>query len=274
MFGSTVLEVAIGLVFVYSLLSLLCSTINEIIFAHFLALRGKTLESGIKNMLDDPQGNKLVNQLYEHPLIQGFSQPGKQKPRKPSYIPADVFVAALISIDSVKSFMDDPGVQNSPIPEALQLLIKKAGGNLIDMQKSLEQWYNQVMDRVSGWYKRKVVVIIFCIGLILTGALNIDTISFITNLSNDTAIRATIVSAAQGYTSTPQHTDLSLLEQNIEKFQPIMGWSLSTLPQNVWAWLVKIVGLLATALAISLGAPFWFDLLNRLVSLRTSGPPA
>jgi hypothetical protein len=36
---------------------------------------------------------------------------------------------------------------------------------------------------------------------------------------------------------------------------------------------VKILGLLVTVLAISLGAPFWFDLLNRLVNLRSTGKP-
>src|SRR5262249_4522387 len=36
-------------------------------------------------------------------------------------------------------------------------------------------------------------------------------------------------------------------------------------------WAIKLLGLLATALAVSLGAPFWFDLLNKLVSLRGAG---
>jgi hypothetical protein len=88
MFGSNVLEVAIGLVFVYLLLSLLCSTINEQVIARFFALRAKTLEEGITNMLATPQGKELVNQLYENPLIKGLSQNAASgKPRKPSYIP-------------------------------------------------------------------------------------------------------------------------------------------------------------------------------------------
>lgn len=57
MLGSNVLEVAIGLVFIYSLLSLLCSTINELICAFLLQWRGKTLEESLKNMLDDPKGD-------------------------------------------------------------------------------------------------------------------------------------------------------------------------------------------------------------------------
>jgi hypothetical protein len=44
-------------------------------------------------------------------------------------------------------------------------------------------------------------------------------------------------------------------------------WSLSWL-----RWLgLKLLGCLMTALAVSLGAPFWFDSLGRLVNLRATG---
>ena len=54
LFGSTILEVVIGLAFVYLLLSLICSTINELL-AGFMKLRARDLEQGIRNMLCDPE---------------------------------------------------------------------------------------------------------------------------------------------------------------------------------------------------------------------------
>ena len=42
-------------------------------------------------------------------------------------------------------------------------------------------------------------------------------------------------------------------------------------PTDGWGWLYKVLGILITAAAISLGAPFWFDALNKLVNLRGSG---
>ena len=48
----------------------------------------------------------------------------------------------------------------------------------------------------------------------------------------------------------------------------------STTPAVWWknpGFWEKVVGLLFTALAISLGAPFWFDMLNRVVSIRAAG---
>ncbi len=76
MFGSNVLEVAIGVVFVYLLMSLICSTINEQVIARFFALRSKTLEDGIKTMLNDPQGAGLAKEFYNNSLIQGLAKQG------------------------------------------------------------------------------------------------------------------------------------------------------------------------------------------------------
>src|SRR2546421_3854064 len=167
MFGSYVLEVAIGLVFVYMLVSLLCSTINEQVIARFLNLRAKTLEDGIKNMLADPQGNGLAKQLYENPLIKGLSQNAASgKARKPSYIPADIFALALMSNDVVQAYKDNPTAANSPLPDALALLLDKANVDPAKEQANIEKWYDDTMDRVSGWYRRRVQLIIFILGLL------------------------------------------------------------------------------------------------------------
>ena len=49
-----------------------------------------------------------------------------------------------------------------------------------------------------------------------------------------------------------------------------MGWS--TRPHNLQGWATRVLGLLLTAAALTLGAPFWFDLLNKVANLRTAGP--
>ena len=183
MFGSNVLEVAIGLVFVYLLLSLLCSTINEQVIARFFALRAKTLEEGITNMLANSQGKELVNQLYENPLIKGLSQnAASNKPRKPSYIPADTFAVALMNTKVVQAYKNNPDAANNSIPEALELLINNTKNDPTKVLATIEAWYNETMDRVSGWYKRRVQLIIFALGLVIAVGLNVDTISIITTL--------------------------------------------------------------------------------------------
>ena len=292
MFGSYVLEVAIGLVFVYMLVSLLCSTINEQVIARFLNLRAKTLEDAIKNMLADPQGNGLAKQLYENPLIKGLSQnaasgearkpsyiPAKifaaviGKPRKPSYIPADIFALALMSNDVVQAYKNTPGAAKSPLPEALALLLDKTNIDPAKEQAKIEKWYNDTMDRVSGWYRRRIQLIIFVLGLLIVVGLNIDTLSIITTISNDTVIRSALVSSAQGSASSLSNVGAATLQKGFEQIQLVIGWSPSSLPADFWGWVLKIVGLLATTFAVSLGAPFWFDLLNKFMAFRSSGTP-
>src|SRR5215211_9020344 len=74
-FGSTVLDVAIGLVFVYLLLSLICSAITEGI-ARVFAMRSGTLKEGIRNLLSGPGDVDYAQKLYDHPLISGLYRQG------------------------------------------------------------------------------------------------------------------------------------------------------------------------------------------------------
>jgi hypothetical protein len=127
MFGSNVLEVAIGLVFVYLLVSLLCSAINEQVIARFFALRSNTLEDGIKTMLHDPQGEGLAKEFYSNPLITGLTKQGvfdswRRKVSKPSYISSRTFALVIQELVADKA-------HEKAIPPALQTVLNQAEGN-------------------------------------------------------------------------------------------------------------------------------------------------
>jgi hypothetical protein len=56
-----------------------------------------------------------------------------------------------------------------------------------------------------------------------------------------------------------------------------MGWTKDNIPSSeghVWwtiaLWLLKVIGIGLTAIATSLGAPFWFDILNKVSPLKKS----
>ncbi|MBK8834128.1 MAG: hypothetical protein IPO29_04500 [Anaerolineae bacterium] len=107
MFGSTILDVVIGVVFLFLALSLVTSMLNESI-AGFLSLRGRTLEQGVRSMLNDPAGERLARQVYAHPLVTALTKQTtldrilRRAPRPP-YLPASVFSAALMDsiVDTV-----------------------------------------------------------------------------------------------------------------------------------------------------------------------------
>src|SRR6185503_16876667 len=105
MFGSAILETAIGLILIYLLLSLICSSAREGIEG-FMKSRGKMLEQGIGELLKASTGGAsadtsgLVAAIYRHPLISSLSRgeyvPGSKN--LPSYIPARNFALAFMDI--------------------------------------------------------------------------------------------------------------------------------------------------------------------------------
>src|SRR5262249_62115391 len=98
MLGSPMLDIAIGLGFMYLLLSIICSAASEGIEA-VLKNRAADLERGIRELLDEQNGG-LASMLYNHQLINGLFPGGYQFPRKklPSFIPPPNFAPALLGI--------------------------------------------------------------------------------------------------------------------------------------------------------------------------------
>src|SRR5882724_6697988 len=117
MFGSSILEIAIGVIFVYLVLSLICTAVNEAI-ATLINKRGKNLFEGVKNLLNDPTFTGLAQQVYNHGLVDGISKeavnPNKAN-RRPSYLPSKTFSLALLDILSAH------GVVSAAHGEALTL---------------------------------------------------------------------------------------------------------------------------------------------------------
>ena len=184
MFGSTVLDVAIGLVFVYLLLSLICSAITEGI-ARVFAMRSGTLKEGIRNLLSGPGDVDYAQKLYDHPLISGLYRQGwgdrlLHRDGKPSYIPTRTFALTLFdiiagtgsTINQVRSAVAD--IENSQVRNALLPLIDEAEGDLKGARANVENWFDDAMERVSGWYKRKAQIIILVAALVVSAALNAD----------------------------------------------------------------------------------------------------
>ena len=74
------LDVAIGLVFLYVFLALVCSTVNESISTRS-GLRARFLQPGILNLLSASSatteaGIETAKSFYGHPLVQGLIRPG------------------------------------------------------------------------------------------------------------------------------------------------------------------------------------------------------
>ncbi|UCF90382.1 MAG: hypothetical protein JSW39_19070 [Desulfobacterales bacterium] len=299
MFGSILLDVGAGLGFIYLLLSLLCSALNEWIVRIF-AMRANTLRDGIKNLLEKEELAKVV---YQHPLIKGFYRQGwfdrfLKRTGGPSYIASGTFARALWDIAVPEGNGQNPidvedlirrVTANSNLPhdlkKSLQIFVREAQGDLQGILAEVEQWFDDTMARVSGWYKRKTQLILLVLALVVSAGLNVDTISIANSLFKDAALRDAIVAAARQ--ALPEReiaaktgaARVSEIRGELERLHLPIGWIKASddtddpreVPSSAAGWVGKIIGLLVTIFAVSLGAPFWFDLVNKIINLRGSG---
>lgn len=440
-------DVAIGLVFIYLLYSLLATTINEFIASLFdyrarmlergleQMLDGKNysyywwdrLVKPINNNRHKPTSKFYIkthlftNEISCHPLFVRSAENSRFS-KKPSYLPADVFSDILIDLlkengkppllkdilaTIQKRAVDKTDPLNKDLEKILCIYIDQANGDMLRFKLLIENWYNDTMDRVSGWYKRQANKILILIGFVLAVMFNVSTINIISKLSTNKPARDALIQTATDYiknntaaltpatnkpatgnteksnintidtsistakktvvkdsadtthrtgavqpaapqkqpaianaeTSKPidtgSDTSLQRIQLGIANIQKVykenlidtntlvgVGWgdfgyaedtikykhdtaqynryidSMHQLPANkrdtlcaapkqpkvpsvpakIWYVLYKtfstpryFLGFLITAFAISLGAPFWFDLLNKFISLRVTG---
>jgi hypothetical protein len=335
LFGSMTVEVIVGLVFIYLLLSLLCAAAGEYIEA-LRNNRARLLRKGIELLLNDTSGRgvDLAKHLYDHGLIRPLY---RDKTKLPSYIPSRTFALALwnMATTSGGGVTNDleqiretiAQLPNEELRSALLTLIDEANGDLARARANIEEWYEDAMDRVSGWYKRYAGFTALVLGITIAAAINADTISLATALARDGALRSAVVAAAEQRLSAATNTSASQPQpqpSNLTSGAPApgeppgppaaprnvspdpderqqaasaaidraydevkslglpIGWvartstnhsDLRRVPDDAAGWLLKIIGILLTGFAISQGAPFWFDLLNKFMVIRSTVKP-
>jgi hypothetical protein len=116
------------------------------------------------------------------------------------------------------------------------------------------------MQRLSGNYKRRQLLISFLISLLLAILFNIDSIALFRTLWQQPQLAAHI-------TAAPTSLDADTLRQ---LWALPIGWQ-SFPPVLDAAFALQAAGWLVTASTTLFGAPFWFDLLQRAVQLRSTG---
>ena len=312
MWGSDVLDVAIAIIFVFLLVSILASAIREAIEG-FLKTRSTHLEAGIRELLQDQDGTGLVKDLFDHPLIfnlyAGVYKPLKiskwwptsltRGRNLPTYIPSRNFAQALMDlaargpVSSTNSTLASSRpitlqtiranlslLQNPPVQRAVLSALDSAQGDLQKAQANIEAWYDSTMDRVSGWYKRSTQWILLAIGLTIAVALNVNTITIGNYLYlNKTAREAVVARAQAAADADSKDKDAQAKDFTYQKAQKTLDeLSLPIGGSERWQdtktkTFPTLGGWLLTGIAASFGAPFWFDLLNKFMVVRSTVKP-
>ena len=230
----------------------------------------------------------LTKKLYDHPLIQGLSE----GPGKPSYIPPRAFATALLevvdaasdegsrSLDSVREGVEALP-EGLPLRSALTSLLNEAEDDLEQFRDNLKTWYNDSMDRVASWYKKHTQRAVVVIAALIAIGANADTLHMAERLSTNEAAREAAVQQARRISGTGSidaaADSLGALVEAYGNQGLPLGWGSEVVPPPSfnWAyagyWASKLFGLFLTTIAIALGAPFWFDVLKKVSTIRSGG---
>ena len=315
------LEVAIGIVFVWLVISVATLEIQNFFTAQ-QGLRAENLEKAILDML---KNQKLMEQFYNHPLILELSPKDKKgNYKRPDNIPNPVFATVALevilnagrpgdtipigslSISEMRASLKNLGDTNPALTRIIQHVLPNLDNEINNLESSIagyrtniETWFNNAMVKATNVYKENAKKIAFVIGLILAIAFNVDTINIAQKLWQDPTIREVLVAQAQNQ-STADISPSEVMAQAKELNFPI-GWTtapaknstcgwigtenyqlviryggecrvLTSLPplNNILGLIYKLLGILLSGAAASQGAPFWFDVLKKLVSIRTT----
>lgn len=323
----SLVELSIGMAFLYLLLSIACSAVQEWL-AQRDGARGRCLRQGLLRLLED---RWFYLRIINHPSMAALYRDVPGKPRPPAYAPPENFAAATLDTLLNKASKLDPQALPSPfdytkpnlmtaaticadhgfaIGYALQPLIA-AATDVEETKKAVGNWYQATMDRTSGWYKKSVQKRLLVLGFIAAAIFNVDSITVASSLLKSKELSRALADMAE--TATPglaQQIDPAevdeikkTLTQTAEQVRSLreaglpVGYAcLSSVVLNdpkanaplagsivrlcldsfqkevtLPVALQHLIGWLITGFAVSFGAPFWFDLLNKVINLRGTG---
>lgn len=262
---NAVLEVAIGLGFVFLLFSSITSAIVEWISA-VKDRRAKTLRAALTTAL----GATLTDALLGHPAIAGIP-PSKGKRPAPTYLSPKTVALVLADLTAPPGVgpdtTDDPA--SARLAQLLATFTREADGSSALLFR-LEKWFIEQMEHTSGLYKRWTQIGTFLVAIIITGSFDLDAGRIAIELNRNAVLR-TAVADRVGHDLAGKTLDQ--LDSSVRSLSGFpIGWTRSPVELLApGAALKALAGWLITTIALSLGAPFWFDVLNRIINLRQTG---
>jgi len=258
-------------------------------------------------------------------------------------------------IPSTGNYLQDTETMLKALPDSNQLkkvllpLLNIAGNNMDQAFQSIEKWYDEGMERVTGWYKKYSQTFGMILAVVVALLLNADSFEMGRAIYRDKVLSASLVDMASHYksikpesanagkgggeesgkkpqgteavVSSPADSDKPLqqtgavsgkavqtaesgaaedsvnndlsekIEQLNKDFKLISsinmpaGWPVKINPESQQPEITQILpqilsqlskpekflGILVTALMVSMGSNFWFELLSKLLNVRSTG---
>jgi hypothetical protein len=296
------LDVLIGLAVVMLTLSMTVTVLTQFLTTCANS-RGRYLRRGLVDLLGqiDPRlgevARPIATAILTNPLVSATAR------RLGSVVHREEFTKLLMSLagDQAKGRLDD-GVRGQ-LKEALKAngidnpdaILESARAVALELERSqpalasdvrqarallsttqaplvakINGWFDQTMDRVSQRFTAHARAITFVGAVVVSVTFQVDTILIVNRLSADEALRAALVTAASTL-PPPATTEAAAARPAVDL---IARYGLISVPRDVGAWWthwkdVNPFGVAVTALLLSLGAPFWYNALAKLLQLRS-----
>ena len=300
-----ILEVAIGLVLTWLILSVATVEVQDII-TKWLGRRAKFLEQSILEMFQYDQS--YVELFYDQPVIQALyprNRKGEIKKNifgqeiKPGYIPNDAFAeAALEMFINLGTEQDQLGQATASIERCLQEVdklkdqnkklwyfvqrilpdfdgkesiekINKTHKKAVEFKVNAENWFDASMQRASYFYKVNAKNWAFFIGFALAAIFNVDSLQITNQLWREPTLRQSLIAQAQVVDENTGPDSVAKLEEYYTDLKLPVGWEVGQAGSiSLQGWLTKIFGFLISGLAAMQGAPFWFEFLKKLLKFK------
>lgn len=277
MFNSVIIDVVIGLVLSFLAVSLAASAITEAI-SSLLKLREKTLLTGVKDLLNDQNFTGIARDLYNHalvnPLASGRARTVKELTHKPAYIDSRQFALALYGTLSKGETVLNKNVfgkiTDPQLRATLETLWDTSAKDVNSFKNNIAVWFDNSMDRVSGFYKRWTQLVSFLVALAIAVIFNVNALYESAQIWARPSLIAELPALHSPADSTAPN--LSKVIGALEKHY-LIGWVDGPMPKwGDWtSCYIAIVSWLLVAGATLFGASFWFDILQRLTHLKGTG---
>lgn len=326
------LDIFIGLITVYIILSFVVTSIGELI-SQKRNLKGKVMLRIVERIMGST--TEAVN-FFNHDAMKHLREPSKKGlfnknkdiVRYPSYVATADFVDAFMDYclgsgthgaqlpSAIEKGLEQMDAGKLPCKKHLTKLWQASNYDIAILKQKIGEWFDSTGERSKGWYKRRLHVWLLIAGVVIASFLNADTIRMFKILSEQDSLRtayaergtALINNAADKSSENNDYykvvckelgiqedddkacTGENILKYGLPEILPLVGWDGDTLPE-FWSggstcigyrcislpgqsffvyWINKILGLLLTACALSLGAPFWFDVLRKIVQIKSA----
>ncbi len=317
-----IIDVAIGTAYLFLLVTFIASAVHEVL-ARVFNWRAQNLAAAIEGMLGNSELLSAATVLGS-PLIATLGRDVRFLSRlafleragwrfaqgriPPSYVPPSAFSGAVLealltqavtadtplalspdtAISAIRSMVATTRSETDPLASLLRTTLATQGQGIQALRLAIEKWFNDTMDRASGWYKRKTQATLFVIGLLVASVGNVDTIAVVKWLwlgdsarQAGLAVAATLVArnlppstgtsaVASARAVSDALRDIVHADTKIAAEGYPVGWK--GLPRGLSDFASQLTGWLMTSIAISMGSTFWFDTLQSLLKLRASGP--